>query len=212
MTDGKRFNIKLTQFAEILGLFPHLEIPKKLHIGRVMAPREMTPMYIPNNDFWDPKVDGLLPHFLVFHRMRRTLASRIGYSEAISAYERNLLDALMKHERFDVFEYIVDEIWNIATNPQRSYGFAPYIQYMIEVVAHEKFYKDAAHEPLRPAVPKDSRTHRTASTPPVVAPSRTTGSGSVSSSSSQHSSFLKMFKGIFAMCCRIDQCMDAMDQ
>jgi hypothetical protein len=29
--------------------------------------------------------------------------------------------------RFDVFEYIVDEIWNITTNPLRSCGFAPYI-------------------------------------------------------------------------------------
>jgi hypothetical protein len=35
--------------------------------------------------------------------MRRTLAPRIGYSETIPAYERNLLDALMKLVRFDVF-------------------------------------------------------------------------------------------------------------
>jgi hypothetical protein len=42
--------------------------------------------------------------------MRKTLAPRIGYSEAIPAYERNLLDSLMKPMRFDVFEYIVDEI------------------------------------------------------------------------------------------------------
>jgi hypothetical protein len=110
MTNGRRFNIKHTQFAEILGLSSHLEIPKKLHSGRVMALREMTPMYIPNSDFQAPKVDGILPHFLVLHWMMRTLAPMIGYLEVISAYERNLLDALMKHERFDVFEYIVDEI------------------------------------------------------------------------------------------------------
>jgi hypothetical protein len=67
--------------------------------------------------------------------MRRTLTPRIDYSEAIPAYERNLLYALMKPVRFDVFEYIVDEIWNIATNPLRSCGFAPYIQFMIESVA-----------------------------------------------------------------------------
>jgi hypothetical protein len=50
-------------------------------------------------------------------------------------YERNLLDALMKPVRFNVFEYIVDEILNIATNPLRSCGFAPYIQYIIETMA-----------------------------------------------------------------------------
>jgi hypothetical protein len=97
MTNGRRFHVKLSQFAQILGLSSQLDIPKKLHSGRVMMPREMTPMYIPNNDFKAPKVDGLLPHFLVLHRMmRKTLAPRIEYFEAILAYERNLLDALMK--------------------------------------------------------------------------------------------------------------------
>jgi hypothetical protein len=123
MTNGWRFSVKLTQFAQILGLSSQLDIPKKVHCGRVMMPREMTPMYILNSDLQAPKVDGLLPYFLVLHRiMRKTLAPRIGYSEAIPAYERNLLDALMKHEPF---EYIVDEIWDIATNPLRSCEFAP---------------------------------------------------------------------------------------
>jgi hypothetical protein len=83
-----------------------------------MMPKEMTLMYIPDGDFQAPKVDGLLPHFLVLHRMmRKTLAMRIGYSKAIPTYERNLLDALIKNVRFDVFEYVIDEIWNITTNP-----------------------------------------------------------------------------------------------
>jgi hypothetical protein len=42
--------------------------------------------------------------------MRRTLAPRIDYLEVIPTYKRNLLDALMKPVRFDVFEYIMDEI------------------------------------------------------------------------------------------------------
>jgi hypothetical protein len=203
MTNGRRFHIKLTQFAQNLGLSSQLDIPKKLHSRGVMMPREMTPMYIPNIDFQDPKIDGLLPNFLVLHRMmRKTLAPRIRYSEAVLAYERNLLDALMKHERFDVFEYIIDEIWNIATNPLRLCGFAHYIQCMIEVVANEKFYKDDTHEPLCPTVPKDLRTHRTAPPPPAMTPSHSTHNGGTSSSTSASSGFLKMFWGIFAMCCR----------
>jgi hypothetical protein len=99
----------------------------------------------------------------------------------------------MKHERFDVFEYIVDEISNIAINPLRSCGFAPCIQCMIEVVAHEKFYKDVAHEPLRPTMPKDPRTHRAGSSTPAAAPSQTTHSGGASSTSSVNSGILKMF-------------------
>jgi hypothetical protein len=75
-------------------------------------------MYIPDSGFRALKFDGILPHFAVLHRMRRrTSAPRIGDSDTIPAYERNLLDVLMKYERFDVFAYIVDEIWNIAINP-----------------------------------------------------------------------------------------------
>jgi hypothetical protein len=86
-------------------------------------------------------MDGVLPHFWTLHRMMsKTLAPRIGNSEAIPAYEQNLIDGLMKPVRFNVFEYIVDEIWNITTNPLRSCGFPPIIQYMIEVVTREKFY------------------------------------------------------------------------
>jgi hypothetical protein len=128
MTNGRRFHVKLAQFAQILGLSSQVDITRKLHSEQVMMPREMTPMYVQDGGFQPPKVEGLLPHFLVLHRMmRRTQAPRIGYSGVIPAYERNLLDALMKPVRFDVFKYIVDEIWNIATNPLTSCGFAPYI-------------------------------------------------------------------------------------
>jgi hypothetical protein len=179
MTNGRRFHVKLAQFAQILGLSSQLDIPKKLHSGRVMMPREMTPMYVQDGCFQPLKVEGLLPHFLVLHRMMRgTLATRIGYSEVIPAYERNLLDALMKPVCFDVFEYIVDEIWNIATNSLRSCGFAPYIQFMIESVAQEKFYKDVCHDSLLPVVPKDPRaSHVGSSAAHAIAPSRTTRSG-----------------------------------
>jgi hypothetical protein len=86
----------------------------------------------------------------------------------------------------------VDEIWNIATNSLRSCGFAPYIQCMIEVVSHEKFYKDVAHEPLHPAVPKDPRAPRSGSSGSAVAPSRITHSGGASSTPSVNSDILKM--------------------
>jgi hypothetical protein len=208
MTNGRRLLVKLDQFAQIFGLSSQLDISKKLYSGRIMLPREMTPMYIQDGGFQHPKVEGLLPHFLVLHRMmRKILAPRIGCSEAIPAYERNLLDALMKSVHFDVFEYIVDEICNIATNPLRSCGFAPYIQYMIEMVTNEKFYKGSRHDPLRPAVPKDPRASHASSSP---APSHTTHNSGASSASGTNSGFLKMFRGIFAMCWHTDQHLDVM--
>jgi hypothetical protein len=178
-----------------------------------MMPREMTPMYVLDSGFQPPKVEGLLPHFLMLHQiMRKTLAPRIGYSDAIPTYERNLLVALIKLVRFDVFEYIVDEIWTITTNPLRSCGFAPYIQHMIEVVTKEKFYKDTSHEPLCPAMPKDPRAPRAGTSTAAVVASRTKRSGSASSTPSNNSDILKMLWGIFATCRCTDQCLDVMDQ
>jgi hypothetical protein len=159
-----------------------------------MIPREMTLMYVQDGGFQPPKVEGLLPHFFVLHRMmRKTLAQSIGYSEAIPTYERNLLDALMKPVRFDVFEYIMDEIWNIVTNPLRSCGFARYIQFMIESVAQEKFYKDVCHDSLLPATPKDPRASRAGSSAaPTAAPSRTTRNGGAPFTHASNFDILKM--------------------
>jgi hypothetical protein len=105
----------------------HINNPKKLHTGRVMTTREMAPLYAPNSGFRPPNTDGLLPHFAILHRMlRKTLALRIGNANAISAYERNMLDAIMKNEHFNAFDNIMDEIWNISINPLRSCGFCSF--------------------------------------------------------------------------------------
>jgi hypothetical protein len=82
---------------------------------------------------------------------------------------------------------------------------------MIEVVTCEKFYKDVAHEPLHPTVPKDPRAPRASSSALVVAPSRTTRRGDASSASSSNTGFLKMFRGIFTMCHRTDHRTDVME-
>jgi hypothetical protein len=51
MTNGRRFHVKLAQFAQILGLSSQLDIPNNLHSGRVMMPREMSPMYVQDGGF-----------------------------------------------------------------------------------------------------------------------------------------------------------------
>jgi hypothetical protein len=170
----------------------------------------MALMYVSDSGFRAPKIDGLLPHFVVLHRMmRRMLVLRIGDSNAIPTYEWNLLDVIMKNENFDVFNNIMDEIWNIAIKPLQSCGFAPFIICMIETVAHERFYKDVAHEPLHPALPKLPICHHTS--PLDVVPSHSTRSSGASSSSSANFGILKMFWGIFTMCHHTDQRMDVLE-
>jgi hypothetical protein len=68
MTNGRRFHVKLAQFAQIPGLSSQLDIPKKLHSGRAMMLREMTPMYIQDGGFQPPKVERMLPPFLCYIR------------------------------------------------------------------------------------------------------------------------------------------------
>jgi hypothetical protein len=80
----------------------------------------------------------------------------------------------------------------------QSYGFAPYIQFMIESVAQEKFCKDVRHDSLRTAVPKDPRASRAGS--------------SATSASAPNSDILKMLWSIFATCRRTDHHLDVMDQ
>jgi hypothetical protein len=86
---------------------------------------------------------------------------------------------------------------------------APYIQFMIESVAQEKFYKDVRHDSLRSAVPKDPRASRASSS---AAPSHTTHSGGASSAPATNSDILKLLWGIFATCRHTDQRLDVMDQ
>jgi hypothetical protein len=71
-------------------------------------------------------------------------------------------------------------------------------------------YKDSRHDPLRPTVPKDSRTSHTSAL--ASAAPRTTHNGGVSSAFSTNNNFMKMFRGIFAMCRRMDQRLDVMEQ
>jgi hypothetical protein len=51
MTNGRRFHVKLAKFAQVLGLSSQLDIAKKLHSGRVVISRKMTPMYIQDGGF-----------------------------------------------------------------------------------------------------------------------------------------------------------------
>jgi hypothetical protein len=87
--------------------------------------------------------------------------------------------------------------------------FTLYIQFMIESVAHEKFYKDVSHDSLRPAVPKDPRVSRAGSS---ATPSHTIRSGDAPSSPTTNSDILKMLRGIFTTCWHTDQRLDVIDQ
>jgi hypothetical protein len=67
------------------------------------------------------KVEGFKPFFLVLHRLlQKTLAPREADSSRVPQYERKILHAISEEEKFNVFDLIFQEIWNVAVSNNRS--------------------------------------------------------------------------------------------
>jgi hypothetical protein len=95
------------------------------------------------------KVEGLKP-FIVLHRLlRKTLSPWEGDSYRVPQYERDILHAVSAEERFNLFDFIFQEIWNVAVSNNRSCVYAPYIMKMIEKISKKTFAKNGEHTKLR---------------------------------------------------------------
>jgi hypothetical protein len=102
-------------------------------------------------DFNAPTITNFKPEMVVLHRViRRTLAHRVGDSSRVPQFERNLLKAITEKTKFNAFDFILHEIWNIAISNNCSCAYAPYIMAMIEVVSKHTFVKDVELIPLHP--------------------------------------------------------------
>jgi hypothetical protein len=139
------------------------------------------------------KVEGFKSFFLVLHQLiQKTLAPREGDSYRVYRYERIILHAISEEERFNVFDFIFQKIWNVVVSNNRSCPYAPYIMKMIEKVSKKTFVKNVEHTKLWPnkqftSIKLGARTQ----IPSPDAPSNYRGSGP---------SLLKMLRGIFTAC------------
>jgi hypothetical protein len=115
----------------------------------------------------------------------------------VPQFERNLLKAITEKTKFNAFDFIIQEMWNIAINNNRSCAYAPYIMAMIEAVSKRTFVKDVEHIPLHPKKQYNSLPPSVASVPSAAI-----------TSSLAHSAFFKLFKGLFSICQSIKQTMD----
>jgi hypothetical protein len=97
------------------------------------------------------KVEGFKSFFLVLHQLiQKTLAPREGDSYRVYRYERIILHAISEEERFNVFDFIFQKIWNVVVSNNRSCAYAPYIMKMIEKVSKKTFVKNVEHTKLWP--------------------------------------------------------------
>jgi hypothetical protein len=120
------------------------------------------------------------------------LSPREGDSYRAPYYERNILHAISEKERFNVFNFIFQKIWNVVVSNNRSCAYAPCIMKMIEKVSKKTFVKNVEHTKLRPnkqltSIKSGARTR----IPPPDSPSNYRGSGL---------GLIKMLRGIFTAC------------
>jgi hypothetical protein len=120
------------------------------------------------------------------------LSPREGDSSRVPQYERKILCAINEKQRFNVFDFIFQEIWNVVVSNNRSCAYAPYIMKMIEKVNKKTFVKNVEHTKLWPnkqftSIKPGARTQ----IPPPDAPSNYWGSGL---------GLLKILRGIFTAC------------
>ena len=81
---------------------------------------------------------------------RKTIDCKGGDKGNIVDYSRNLLHRMAPDARpFSIFDFIWCEIWSVGERPLKSYGFAPYIMYMIEQVTGHTFEYDKIHKALK---------------------------------------------------------------
>jgi hypothetical protein len=122
----------------------------------------------------------------------KTLSPREGDLSRVSQYERNILHASSEDERFNVSDFIFQEILNVVVSNNRSCAYAPYIMKMIEKVSKKTFVKNVEHTKLWPNKQFTSIKHGARTRiPHPDSPSIYRGSGS---------GILKMLRGIFTAC------------
>jgi hypothetical protein len=164
---------------------------------------EMAPMY-ETSSLQAPTITNFKPELILLHWViRKTLAPREGDSSKVPQFERNLLKPITEKTKFNAFDFILKEIWNIAIFNNRSCAYAPYIMALIEVVSKGTFVKDVEHTPLLPKKQFNSLS------PLAPAPSAAPTSMDEPRSSSGQSAFFKLFKGLFSIYQSNKQEMDA---
>jgi hypothetical protein len=95
----------------------------------------------------------MLPLYAYLNKLfRRTVTHREGDRTKILTYNKNILAVMAPNANwfeFSIFDFIWEEINAISENPLKSYGYAPYLMHMIEIVTAQTFFCEKEHQPLR---------------------------------------------------------------
>jgi hypothetical protein len=211
MTDGVKYSSTAKVFAKHLHLQTHFKHKQSLHDGDPLVAAQMKHFYLVGEAANAPTITGATPDVLLLHQMLRvTQAPRIGDASSIPSYERNLIDAIKKQEPFNIFDYILQEIWNVKVTPSWACAYAPFIMSFIEHVSWLTFVKDVKHRDIKPQVPSSANHFRQAPPPPSTLAALSSYHGL--DPSKGRSSIFKLFKGLVSMCQRISHRWDIIEK
>jgi hypothetical protein len=152
MTEGRWYEITFEQSARIFGFGRNDANHIKIHFASCLDGNRMRFMYPGSKRGRVRTTSDLLPFYAYLNRLFwRTMTPREGDSSNIPSYNQNLLVAMAPRRygfEFSVFDFIWGEIKTISESPLKSYGYAPYIIYMIERVTGWTFGYDKEHHSL----------------------------------------------------------------
>jgi hypothetical protein len=137
--------------AQHLQLQAHFQHRRNLHDGDPLVASQMGYMYLSGEAANAPTITGISPYVILLHRMLRvTLALSIGDASSIPSYERNLINTIKNQESFNVFDYILQAICNVAVTPSQACAYAPFIMSFMKHMSGLTSMKDVRHSDLKP--------------------------------------------------------------
>jgi hypothetical protein len=138
-----------------------------------LAEEEMKFMYALGLEGNAGTTNGLYTFYSVLNRLfRETICPRDGDPINISQFANNLLANMRGGAPpLSVMDFMWKEIKGISMNPQKTYGFMPYLMFIIEDVTSSSFPKEGKHMPFRPNPIKNPLIpHAQFSSPPRADP------------------------------------------
>lgn len=163
MTQGEWHCINYSQFAALLDLtFDDDEDRDWLHDDKVLEPHKVDFMYNHKVEYDPGTIKGMLPFFAYLNKMiRKTLTPKDDDDNNVQSYTHNILARMRASpKKFDVFEFIWEEIRLTSFTPEWSLGYAPILMKMIEQVTKLRFYKEVHHTGLKVRLEKPMTTPR----------------------------------------------------
>ena len=148
MTCGKWYSVTYDDFSRILGFTREDALnTDRIHNEKLRSADTMHYMYNDEAHFEVGTTTGLLPFYDYLNKLfRKSLAPKGSDASRILSYSLNLLHRMREDtRRFDVFNFIWEEIRLSSSDPKRGCVYAPYIMCMIENVTGQIFHKEQKH-------------------------------------------------------------------